>query len=84
MGHRSGAELEREAERMIVVITYTEYNPRTGRKEIRASHGVDLDSDQAVVLPNEPPAELGAVFDADIGEFVIPDAPARDHPARRS
>lgn len=49
----------------------------TNREKIRGkyrdivSHGINLDNDEVVVLPQEEPYILGAVFDLDIGEYVI-------------
>ncbi|OGT88585.1 MAG: hypothetical protein A2286_02685 [Gammaproteobacteria bacterium RIFOXYA12_FULL_61_12] len=62
---------------VILVITHTERNSRTGRKEIVASHGIDPDTGMMAILPSEPPEKLGAVFDLEIGEFVIWDTPSR-------
>ena len=56
---------------MIIVITTQETNPKTGRKESIASHGIDADTGKSVILPNELPGLLGATFDNDIGEWVI-------------
>ncbi len=56
---------------MIIVITTTERNERSGRMEVLASHGIDQKTDRTVILPCEPPAAIGAVFDDAIGEYVI-------------
>lgn len=57
----------------ILVITTMEPNPKTGRMELVASHGVDLDTDRAVVLSCDHPQALGARVDPEMGEWVIPD-----------
>lgn len=56
---------------MILLITYTETNNRTGRKETLVSHGVNLKTDKAVVLPQETPQSMGARFDRDMGEWLL-------------
>lgn len=56
---------------MVVVITCKERDARTGRERIVASHGIDMDTDNVVTLPGEPPEALGAVFNADLGEYVL-------------
>jgi hypothetical protein len=60
---------------------------RNGReigREFVTSHGIDEDTLQDVVLPNEHPAKLGAIFDRELGEWVIEEAqqqePARPRP----
>ena len=58
---------------MILLITYTERNETTGRKETIVSHGIDLDTGRTVVLPQERPEQLGGVLDRDFGEYVIRD-----------
>lgn len=51
---------------MILVIAYKE-----GNKHI-VSHGVDLNNnDQMVIFPSVAPHMVEAVFDLDIGEYVI-------------
>ena len=56
---------------MIIVIANTETNRTTGRKQVIVSHGIDEQTGRHVILPQEPPERIGAVFDANIGEFVI-------------
>lgn len=56
---------------MIVVITNWETNPKTGHKQLIVSHGVDSETLQDIVLPNETPEALGAVFDQNIKEYVL-------------
>lgn len=60
---------------MILLITGWFYN-RTegsskGQKEFLVSHGIDLETDQVVILPNEHPKNLGAILDVNSGEWVI-------------
>jgi len=57
---------------MIIVITYTELSKRTGLKEVIASHGVDIDTGKLIILPQESTQQIGARFDANIGEYVLP------------
>lgn len=46
----------------------------TGEKEFGVSHGVDMNTDQIVILPLvSRPEKLGAKFDQNIGEWVIND-----------
>ena len=62
---------------MIICITgwfdiYDRQGYKTGKKEFVVSHGVDTDNnDKIVVIPNEHPRDLGAIFSEDIGEWVI-------------
>lgn len=62
---------------MIVLVTGTfevmDRGRRTGRKEFLVSHGVDYDTGEQVVLPSEPPAALGGVFDDTLNEWVLLD-----------
>ena len=44
----------------------------TGEKEFGVSHGVDMNTDQIVILPPvSHPELLGAKFDQQFGEWVI-------------
>jgi hypothetical protein len=36
------------------------------------SHGINVDTDEHVVLPQVHPSELGAKIDIDVGEWIIP------------
>jgi hypothetical protein len=46
----------------------------TGEKEFGVSHGVDMNTDQIVILPPvSRPELLGAKFDQQFGEWVIYD-----------
>jgi hypothetical protein len=58
---------------MIIVIASKERNEYTGKMETVVSHGIDLDdNDRIVVLPQErDPSIIGAVFDLDVGEYVL-------------
>ncbi|MDR5798957.1 MULTISPECIES: hypothetical protein [Caballeronia] len=56
---------------MIIVIVTSERDPKTGRLRRVVSHGVDSQTDRLVVLPCDPPEAIGAVWNADIGEYVI-------------
>ena len=57
---------------MVVVIFTKQRNPRTGQMEQIASHGVDTDTNRAVTLPSISAQELGAVFNRDLTEYVLP------------
>ena len=57
----------------ILVITTTEHNDTTGRDEIIASHGVNLRTEENVILPCEHPKDLGAHFSKTYNEWVIPE-----------
>ena len=50
---------------------YDQLGYKTGKKEFVVSHGVDTDNDKIVVLTNEHPKDLGAIFSEQIGEWVI-------------
>lgn len=69
----------------IIVIASWEINEKTKRKELLASHGINADTDEVVVLPVEHPESLGAQFDPNIGEYVIREnaAPKRTNGPRR-
>ncbi|MCB4350005.1 hypothetical protein LA345_40145 (plasmid) [Burkholderia vietnamiensis] len=56
---------------MIIVIVTSERDPKTGRLRRVVSQGVDTQTDRLVVLPCDPPEGIGAVWNADIGEYVI-------------
>ena len=65
---------------MIIVITTRVENLHTHKPQTVASHGIDLDTHEQVVLPCDTPENLGAHYDSRYGEFVIPD---RKHPVVR-
>jgi hypothetical protein len=44
-----------------------------GPKKLVVSHGVDLETDKHVILPNEHPSILGALWDENLREYVIED-----------
>jgi hypothetical protein len=56
---------------VVIVIVTTEKDPKTGKPRQVVSHGVDSDTDKAVILPCETPASIGAQWDPEIGEFVL-------------
>ncbi len=67
---------------MIIVIT-TQEQGRDGRLKTVVSHGVDATTGRNIVMSCDDPRELGAVFDRDIGEYVIRepgDRPEQDDP----
>jgi hypothetical protein len=57
---------------MIIVIVQTEHNKKTGHMEQVVSHGIDPDTGKTIILPQESPEKIGAAFDHNIGEWVIP------------
>lgn len=54
----------------VVVITTWETDSK-GKKVLMVSHGVDV-NDRVVILPTCHPADLGAVFDQQRQEWVLP------------
>lgn len=58
---------------MIIVIVVEERDERTGRIVQVVSHGIDETSGRTVPMPCGTPESVGAVFDPDIGEYVIRD-----------
>lgn len=58
---------------IIIVITVKEKNQRTVREELVVSHGIDEHTGKTVILPCEPPERIGAVFNAEIGEYALSD-----------
>lgn len=56
---------------MILVITTTETNRKTGREERIVSHGIDMATDRPVILPCEKPEVIGARYNQSLGEFVL-------------
>lgn len=55
----------------ILVVTTVEYNEKSRRNERLVSHGINMETDEVVVMPCEPVERSGAVFDSDLGEYVI-------------
>ena len=53
------------------LIVIAEIDDETGK--LVTSHGYNEDTFEHVVLPVDHPSLLGAYFDGDIGEWVIPD-----------
>lgn len=49
---------------------YDKYG-KTGKTEFVASHGYDTETGKTVIVSNDHPRVLGAVFDTKIGEWVI-------------
>jgi hypothetical protein len=50
---------------------YREDGTNTGRKQFMVSHGILLDTEKTICLPNEHPSVLGACFDKDYNEWII-------------
>lgn len=60
---------------MILIITTTERNRLTGFPRLIVSHGIDLETDLTVILPNVHPEEIGAKIDLNTGEYVLYNKP---------
>lgn len=61
---------------MIICITgmfdvYGDDGVKTGKSEFVVSHGVDYYTGKTVILPNEHPVAIGAVYSREIGEWVV-------------
>lgn len=56
---------------MIIVVLCEEHNPKTGRKEVVVSHGIDENTMKTIVLPQVSVKELGARFDNERNEYVL-------------
>lgn len=64
---------------MIILVTgdypiYDKFGNKTDKTEFVVSHGVDDKTLDSVVLPNKAPTDIGAVFNKNIGEWVIHNA----------
>lgn len=63
---------------MIICVTgnfpvYDREGHTTGKKEFVVSHGVDFVTGKTVILPSEPPHQIGARFSKTLGEWVLLD-----------
>ena len=58
---------------MIIVIAEESINPKTGRKEVLVSHGVNIDNGKNVVLPQVSLKEIGAIYNSELEEYVLPE-----------
>jgi len=56
---------------MIIVVTTTEKNEKTGQMELLASHGVEESTGRQVVLPAEHPKDIGAHYSDELQSWVI-------------
>ena len=56
---------------MIIVVTTTEKNEKTGQMELLASHGVEELTGRQLVLPAEHPKEIGAHYSDELQSWVI-------------
>lgn len=65
---------------MIIVVCTMEKHPKTGKPRKIVSHGIDRASGKSVCLPCDTPEEIGAVFDQEVGEYVLPDQPSSTEP----
>jgi hypothetical protein len=57
---------------VIIVITNKDKSESSGRNEIIVSHGINVETGQVVILPTATPEQIGAIFDEEIGEYVLP------------
>jgi hypothetical protein len=57
---------------MIILITHLETDERTGSKKIIVSHGIDESTGKSICLPPESPQNLGAHFNQEAQEWVLP------------
>lgn len=57
---------------MVIVIVDSEICPDSGRSSLVVSHGVDSNTGKEITMPPVTPHELGAVFDQQLGEYVLP------------
>jgi hypothetical protein len=63
---------------VIIVITTRATHPKTGQSITIVSHGYDTIRDQTVTLPPaQSPAEIGAILNKGLGEWILPDIPER-------
>lgn len=63
---------EEKPARGIMVFTFIDECERTGRRQRLVDYGVDLETDRMVPMPSDTPAAVGAIFDRDLGEYLIP------------
>lgn len=56
---------------MIIVVTTTEKNEKTGQMELLASHGVEELTGRQLVLPAEHPKEIGAHYSDELQSWLI-------------
>lgn len=52
---------------MVVLITVTETNKRTGKSEQIASHGYNVDTGRTVIVPCDTPQSFGAQMHPELG-----------------
>lgn len=57
----------------IILITIDDKDSTGKNNEIIVSHGVDMKTGKAVILPNDTPASLGAIYSKEYCEWIIPD-----------
>ena len=43
----------------------------TGKKEFYVSHGINAETGEKVILPNEHPRSIGAIFDVEMEEWIL-------------
>lgn len=54
----------------IIAVTMSEKD-KHGKEKLVVSHGVNVITGKAVILPNEHPSDIGAVWDTSISEWVL-------------
>ena len=57
---------------MLLVITSFEFDDKTHRRELRSDFIQDTDTNRRFVCPGDHPRALGAVFNEQLGEWVLP------------
>lgn len=55
----------------VIVIFTRERHPASGRTMLAASHGIEVDTGKTIVVSQDSPEQLGAVFDPEIWEYII-------------
>lgn len=55
----------------IIVITVRQRDPRSGIIDEIISHGIDAITERHIPLPGDRPADIGATFCNDRGEWII-------------
>lgn len=57
---------------MIIAVTMYHKNEKTGRTSLIVSHGVERETGKHIVLPCEHPKDLGAAWNAELLEWILP------------
>lgn len=59
--------------KIIQLCLIEETDPRTNKKYLAASHGVNIETGEHITVSSEPLNELGAVYDEDYGWILVED-----------